>query len=89
MIEADAENASRQRNLDAVLLSALMRLAYPQARRLLRRLQPNRMNLFMWLYRDRASLFYSPIGVTENARPILAARVAEMFRVLISGEKLR
>jgi hypothetical protein len=47
------------------------------------------MNPFMWLYRDRASPFYSLVGVTENARPILAAQVAEMFRVRISGEKLR
>ena len=40
---------------------------------------PNRMNPFMWLYRDRASPFYSSVGVTENERPILAWRVAEMF----------
>src|SRR5262249_22472605 len=26
---------------------------------------PNRMNPFMWLYRDRASPFYSSVGVTE------------------------
>ena len=41
---------------------------------------PNRMNPFMWLYRDRASPFYSPVGVTENERPILAWRVADIFR---------
>jgi hypothetical protein len=41
---------------------------------------PNRMNPFMWLYRDRASPFYSSVGVTENERPILAWRVAEVFR---------
>jgi hypothetical protein len=34
----------------------------------------------MWLYRDRASPFYSPVGVTENERPILASRVAAVFR---------
>ena len=34
----------------------------------------------MWLYRDRSSPFYSPIGVTENERPILAGRVADIFR---------
>ena len=34
----------------------------------------------MWLYRDRASPFYSPTGVTENERPILAWRVAALFR---------
>ena len=38
------------------------------------------MNPFMWLYRDRASPFYSPIGVTENERPVLAKKVAEVFR---------
>ena len=41
---------------------------------------PNRVNPFMWLYRDRASPFYSPIGVTENERPVLAKKVAEVFR---------
>src|SRR5229473_2646280 len=41
---------------------------------------PNRMNPFMWLYRDRASPFYSSVGVTENERPVLAWRVAEVFR---------
>jgi ubiquinone/menaquinone biosynthesis C-methylase UbiE len=40
---------------------------------------PNRMNPFMWLYRDRASPFYSPIGVTENERPVLAHEVAAVF----------
>jgi hypothetical protein len=41
---------------------------------------PNRMNPFMWLYRDHASPFYSPIGVTKNERPVLAGRVAAVFR---------
>jgi ubiquinone/menaquinone biosynthesis C-methylase UbiE len=41
---------------------------------------PNRRNPFMWLYRDRASPFYSPIGVTENERPVLASEVAAVFR---------
>jgi ubiquinone/menaquinone biosynthesis C-methylase UbiE len=40
---------------------------------------PNRMNPFMWLYRDRSSPFYSSVGVTENERPILANAVAEVF----------
>ena len=40
---------------------------------------PNRMNPFMWLYRDRASPFYSPLGVTENERPVLAREVAAVF----------
>jgi hypothetical protein len=37
------------------------------------------MNPFMWLYRDRASPFYSPLGVTENERPVLAREVAAVF----------
>jgi ubiquinone/menaquinone biosynthesis C-methylase UbiE len=40
---------------------------------------PNRMNPFMWLYRDRASPFYSSIGVTANERPVLAREVAAAF----------
>jgi ubiquinone/menaquinone biosynthesis C-methylase UbiE len=40
---------------------------------------PNRMNPFMWLYRDRASPFYSPLGVTANERPVLAGEVAAVF----------
>ena len=40
---------------------------------------PNRRNPFMWLYRDRSSPFYSPVGVTENERPVIAAEVAANF----------
>jgi ubiquinone/menaquinone biosynthesis C-methylase UbiE len=40
---------------------------------------PNRMNPFMWLYRDRASPFYSSVGVTENERPVLARAVRATF----------
>jgi ubiquinone/menaquinone biosynthesis C-methylase UbiE len=40
---------------------------------------PNRMNPFMWLYRDRASPFYSPLGVTANERPVLAGEIAVVF----------
>jgi ubiquinone/menaquinone biosynthesis C-methylase UbiE len=40
---------------------------------------PNRMNPFMWLYRDPASPFYSSLGVTENERPVLARQVAAVF----------
>jgi ubiquinone/menaquinone biosynthesis C-methylase UbiE len=43
---------------------------------------PNRMNPFMYLYRDRSSPFYSPVGVTENERPVLAHQVAAVFRGL-------
>ena len=41
---------------------------------------PNRLNPFMWLYRDRASPFYSSVGVTENERPVLAQAVAAVFQ---------
>jgi ubiquinone/menaquinone biosynthesis C-methylase UbiE len=41
---------------------------------------PNRMNPFMYLYRDRSSPFYSPVGVTENERPVLAHEAASAFR---------
>jgi ubiquinone/menaquinone biosynthesis C-methylase UbiE len=41
---------------------------------------PNRMNPFMYLYRDRSSPFYSSVGVTENERPVLARETAEVFR---------
>jgi hypothetical protein len=41
---------------------------------------PNRLNPFMWLYRDRTSPFYSSVGVTENERPVLAWQIAEVFR---------
>jgi ubiquinone/menaquinone biosynthesis C-methylase UbiE len=41
---------------------------------------PNRMNPFMYLYRDHSSPFYSSVGVTENERPILAYQIASVFR---------
>jgi ubiquinone/menaquinone biosynthesis C-methylase UbiE len=40
---------------------------------------PNRRNPLMWLYRDRDSPFYSPIGVTPNERPVLAEQIAGSF----------
>lgn len=93
LIEGDAENLPfDSESLDGVLLSWLVhhfpdprRLA-TECRRVLKRagrfvaFDPNRMNPFMWLYRDRASPFYSPIGVTENERPVLAWQVAAVFR---------
>jgi ubiquinone/menaquinone biosynthesis C-methylase UbiE len=41
---------------------------------------PNRANPFMYLYRDRSSPFYSPVGVTANERPVRADETAETFR---------
>jgi ubiquinone/menaquinone biosynthesis C-methylase UbiE len=40
---------------------------------------PNRANPFMYLYRDKSSPFYSPVGVTENERPVRAAEIAAIF----------
>jgi ubiquinone/menaquinone biosynthesis C-methylase UbiE len=93
LIEGDAENLPfDSESVDGVLLSNLVhhfpdphRLA-AEVRRVLKRggrfaaFDPNRVNPFMWLYRDRASPFYSSIGVTENERPVLAWQVAEVFR---------
>ena len=93
LIEGDAENLPfPAESLDGLLLSGLVhhfpdprRLA-SEVKRVLRRggrfvaFDPNRINPFMWLYRDRSSPFYSPVGVTENERPVLAWQVAEVFR---------
>jgi SAM-dependent methyltransferase len=93
LIEGDAENLPfGNASFDGVLLSGLVH-HFPDPRRLAAEVcrvlktggrfvafDPNRMNPFMWLYRDRASPFYSPVGVTENERPILASRVAAVFR---------
>ena len=84
-MEGDAENLPfADASLDAVLLSGLIH-HFPDPRRLAQEthrvlkpggrfvaFDPNRMNPFMWLYRDTASPFYSSVGVTENERPILA-----------------
>jgi ubiquinone/menaquinone biosynthesis C-methylase UbiE len=93
LIEGDAENLHfESASLDGVLVSGLVH-HFPDPRRLAAKVNrilrpgghfvafdPNRANPFMWLYRDRASPFYSPVGVTENERPVLAGRVAQVFR---------
>jgi ubiquinone/menaquinone biosynthesis C-methylase UbiE len=78
-------------SLDGVLLSGLVhhlpdpRRCAAEVFRVLKQggsfvaFDPNRMNPFMYLYRDRSSPFYSPVGVTENERPVLAHRVAAVF----------
>lgn len=92
-IEGDAERLPFEtESLDGVLLSGLVH-HFPDPRRLAAEacrvlkpggrfvaFDPNRMNPFMWLYRDRSSPFYSPIGVTENERPVLAWHIAAIFR---------
>src|SRR5215510_3603431 len=93
LIEGDAENLPFEiGSLDGVLLSGLVhhfpdpRKVASEVRRVLRSagrfvaFDPNRMNPFMWLYRDRSSPFYSSVGVTENERPVLAREISEVFR---------
>lgn len=91
-LEGDAENLPfPDASLDAVLLSGLVH-HFPDPRRLAAEtwrvlkpggrfvaFDPNRMNPFMWLYRDKASPFYSAVGVTENERPVLAGAVARVY----------
>src|SRR6185312_9151769 len=92
LIEGDAENLPfESASLDGVLLSGLVhhfpdpRRVAAEVRRVLKSggrfvaFDPNRMNPFMWLYRDHASPFYSPVGVTPNERPVLAREVARTF----------
>ena len=92
-LEGDAEHLPfPSASLDGVLLSGLVH-HFPDpshcAAEVFRVLKPggafvafdpNRMNPFMYLYRDRSSPFYSPVGVTENERPVLAREVAAVFR---------
>lgn len=93
LIEGDAENLPFEPgSLDGVMLSGLVH-HFPdpgalaaETHRVLRKggrflaFDPNRMNPFMWAYRDRSSPFYSQVGVTENERPILAGQTAAIFR---------
>jgi ubiquinone/menaquinone biosynthesis C-methylase UbiE len=92
-LEGDVEHLPfANESLDGVLLSGLVHHLPDPARcasevyRVLKRggsfaaFDPNRMNPFMYLYRDRSSPFYSSVGVTENERPVLAQQIAATFR---------
>src|SRR4051794_14409717 len=92
-LEGDVEHLSfPASSLDGVLLSGLLHHLPDPARcvaevfRVLKpggsfaAFDPNRMNPFMYLYRDRSSPFYSAVGVTENERPVLAHRIAAVFK---------
>jgi ubiquinone/menaquinone biosynthesis C-methylase UbiE len=92
-LEGDVEQLPfPDQSLDGVLLSGLVHHLPDPARcasevyRVLKRggsfaaFDPNRMNPFMYLYRDRSSPFYSSVGVTENERPVLAQQIAATFR---------
>jgi SAM-dependent methyltransferase len=93
LLEGDVEALPFETgSFDGVLLSGLVhhfpdpRRCAAETLRILRTggrfvaFDPNRMNPFMWLYRDRSSPFYSSIGVTENERPVLADQTAGVFR---------
>ena len=93
LIEGDVEHLPFETgSYDGVLLSGLVH-HFPDPRkcaaetfRILRpggrfmAFDPNRMNPFMYLYRDRSSPFYSSVGVTENERPVLSFQIARIFR---------
>jgi ubiquinone/menaquinone biosynthesis C-methylase UbiE len=91
-LEGDVEHLPfPSSSLDGILLSGLVHhlpdpmLCAAEVFRVLKpggtfvAFDPNRMNPFMYLYRDRSSPFYSPVGVTENERPVLAHQIAAVF----------
>lgn len=92
-VQADAEYLPfPSASFDGVLLSGLVHHFPDPSRcaaevfRILKKggtfvaFDPNRMNPFMWLYRDHSSPFYSSVGVTQNERPVFAPKVAAVFR---------
>ena len=93
LIEGDVEQLPFETgSYDGVLLSGLVH-HFPDPRRCAAEtfrilkpggrfmaFDPNRMNPFMYLYRDPSSPFYSSVGVTENERPVLPNEVARVFR---------
>jgi ubiquinone/menaquinone biosynthesis C-methylase UbiE len=91
-VEGDVEHLPfSDASLDAVLFSGILHhlpdasRCAAEAFRVLRpggrfvAFDPNRMNPFMWAYRDRSSPFYSSVGVSQNERPLLAREVAATF----------
>ena len=91
-VEGDVEALPLEdESFDGVLLSGIVHhLPDPAAcarevHRILKRnaafvaFDPNRLNPFMYLYRDRTSPFYSRQGVTENERPVLPGEVRCVF----------
>jgi ubiquinone/menaquinone biosynthesis C-methylase UbiE len=91
-IEGDVEYLPFPDNIfDGVLLSGLVHHFPDPSRcagevfRILRpggrffAFDPNRMNPFMYLYRDSSSPFYSSVGVTKNERPVVASEIACIF----------
>lgn len=91
-LEGDVEHLPfPSSSLDGILLSGLVHhlpdptLCAAEVFRVLKpggafvAFDPNRMNPFMYLYRDRSSPFYSAVGVTENERPVVAHQIAAVF----------
>ena len=92
-VNADIEALPfRSESMDAVLLSAVVHHLPDStacAREVFRVIRPggvfmafdpNRLNPFMYLYRDRSSPFYSSKGVTENERPVLPWKIKRVFQ---------
>ena len=59
-------------------IQEIFRVLKPQGRFVA--FDPNRLNPFMYFYRDRSSPFYSPKGVTPNERPELPNQMIQWFR---------
>ncbi|MBN9288814.1 MAG: hypothetical protein BGO43_13900 [Gammaproteobacteria bacterium 39-13] len=91
-LQADVEFLPFQDNsVDIVMLSCLVHhlpdptLCAKEVFRVLKpggrfvAFDPNRLNPFMYLYRDRSSPFYSSKGVTPNERPVLPAKIRNIF----------
>lgn len=93
-LQADVETLPfADESIDAIMLSCLIhhlpspaqciqevhRVLKPNGRFVA--FDPNRLNPFMYLYRDKSSPFYSSHGVTENERPILPHKVRNAFQV--------
>lgn len=93
LVEGDAENLPFDSgSFDGLLLSGMIQ-HFPDPRRWIEvayrvlkpcgkfvAFDPNRLNPFMYLYRDPSSPFYSPVGVTENECPVLPSEMVRHFR---------
>lgn len=82
----------KDNSLDGIMLSALLHhlpditKCMTEVKRVLKpggrfvAFDPNRLNPFMYLYRDKSSPFYSNKGVTENERPVLPNALSECYQ---------
>jgi len=81
----------RSESLDGIILSGVLHHLpdpMPCAQEVFRVLKPNgvfvafdpnRLNPFMWLYRDWSSPLYSRVGVTQNERPLTETEITPVF----------